>query len=280
MPQQFTNQAQLSYNDTVVLSNTVTGEIADVLTVSKTALEDTYTVGGRLTYVVNLINSGATPLTDLTLTDDLGAGTDGTPLLTYVEGSVHYFAGGIEQPAPTAAGGVTLTIEGIAVPANGNAAVIYETEVNEFASPEIGATLTNTVTASGDGTATVTASATVPVAVGPVLSIVKSLAPLQVPGSGSVTYTFLLSNTGNEAADGDDNLILTDQFAPILSNITVTYNGSPMPASGYTYDENTGVFQTTAGAVEVPAATFEQQGKSGIWIATPGEATLTVTGTI
>ncbi len=279
MPQQFTNQAQLSYNNTVVLSNTVTGEIADVLSMTKTVLEDAYTVGGRLTYVVNLINSDTVPLTGLTLTDDLGAGTGATPLLTYVDGSVHYFAGGIAQHAPTATGGTTLTITGITVPANGNAAVIYEVLVNEYASPEVGATLTNTVTASGDGTTLVTAQATVPVAAGPILSIVKSLSPLQVSGSGSVTYTFLICNTGNHAAGGDDNLILTDQFAPVLSDIAVTYNGAPMSATGYTYDEGTGVFQTTEGAISVPAATFTQN-EDGTWTSTPGEATLTVTGTI
>lgn len=125
MPQQFTNRAQLSYNDTVVLSNTVIGEIQDMLSVTKTALEDSYTVGGRLTYVVNLVNSDTVPLTGLTLVDDLGAGDGGTPLLTYVDGSVHVFADGVEQPAPAATftqnedgswttvpGEVTLTVTG------------------------------------------------------------------------------------------------------------------------------------------------------------------------
>ena len=279
MPQQFTNRAQLSYNDTVVLSNTVTGEIKDVLSVTKTALEDFYTVGGRLTYVVNLVNSDTVPLTDLTLADDLGAGDGGTPLLTYVGGSVHYFADGAEQPAPSATGGTTLTITGIAVPAGGNATVIYETTVNEYASPEVGAVITNTVTASGGTTTTVTASATVPVSTGPILAVSKSLSPLVVTASGTVTYSFVISNTGNEAADGDDSLILSDTFDPILSDIAVTYNGSPMLATGYTYNEGTGVFGTTAGAITVPAATFTQN-EDGSWTTVPGEATLTVTGAI
>ncbi len=33
----FTNQATLSYNDTIINSNTVTGEIVDPVTVSKAA---------------------------------------------------------------------------------------------------------------------------------------------------------------------------------------------------------------------------------------------------
>lgn len=279
MPQQFTNRAQLSYNNTVVLSNTVTGEIADVLSITKTVLESSYTVGGRLTYVVNLINSDTVPLTGLTLVDDLGTGTGTTPLLTYVDGSAHYFANGVEQPAPTATGTSTLTIEGISVPAGGNAAVIYETVVNEYASPEVGAVITNTVTASGDGTLSVSAEATAAAAVGAELSICKSLSPLVVSGNDSLTYTFAIRNSGNEEAGGENGPVLTDTFDPILSGITVTYNGTPMPASGYTYDEGSGLFQTVAGAIDVPAATFVQN-EDGTWTITPGEATLTITGTI
>ena len=279
MPQQFTNQAQLSYQNTVVVSNTVTGEIADVLTMTKTVLEDSYTVGDRLTYVVNLINSGTTALSDLTLLDDLATGTSETTPLTPVDGSILYYVNGVLQPAPVATGETSLTISGIDVPAGGNATVIYVVYVNGYASPEVGATLTNTVTASGDGTLSVSATATVGIKEGPLLSVTKSLTPLVVTGSGNVTYSFLIQNVGNGAADTDDNPILTDVFTPALSGITVTYNGLPMAATGYTYDEATGAIQTTAGALEVPAATFEQN-EDGTWTTTPGSATLTVTGSI
>ena len=279
MPQQFTNRAQLSYNNTVVLSNTVTGEIADVLSVTKTVLESAYTVGGRLTYVVNLVNSDTVALTDLTLVDDLGAGEGGTPLLNYSEGSVHYFVNGTAQPAPAATGGSALTIEGISVPAGGNAAVIYEAVVNEYASPEVGATLTNTVVVNGDCTLPVTATATVAANVGAELSICKSLSPLVVSGNDSLTYTFILRNSGNEAAGGENGPVLTDTFDPILSGIAVTLNGAPMSATGYTYDEASGLFQTTPGALTIPAATFTQN-EDGTWSSTPGEATITITGTI
>ena len=40
---QFTNQAQLSYNNTVVNSNVVVGEIVEVVSANKTAVVDTYT---------------------------------------------------------------------------------------------------------------------------------------------------------------------------------------------------------------------------------------------
>lgn len=279
MPQQFTNQAQLSYQNTVVVSNTVTGEIADVLAMNKTVIEDAYTVGGRLTYVVNLINSGSVALSDLTLSDDLGAGSGTTVPLTYVEGSAHYFINGIPQPDPAVTTETGLTISPVTVPAGGNTTVIYDVCANEFASPEVGATLTNTVTASGDGTVPVTAAATVDVNEAPHLAITKSLSPVTVTGSGTVTYSFLIENTGNLAAGEADNLVLTDVFAPALSGIAVTYQGAPMPASGYSYDEGTGAFMTTAGALSVPAATFVQN-EDGTWSTTPGSITLTITGTI
>ena len=69
----FTNQATLSYNGGSTNSNIITGEIIEVLTVSKTAVVDTYRTPDKITYVVSLINYGNNTLTGLTLTYDIGA---------------------------------------------------------------------------------------------------------------------------------------------------------------------------------------------------------------
>ena len=61
----FTNQATLSYNNTVTTSNITTGELLEVLSVTKTPLAATYTTGDTAVYVVNLANSGPTALTAL-----------------------------------------------------------------------------------------------------------------------------------------------------------------------------------------------------------------------
>ncbi|MBR7101110.1 MAG: hypothetical protein IKC74_02365, partial [Clostridia bacterium] len=96
-----------------------------------------------------------------------------------------------------------------------------------------------------------------------------------------VNYTFLIQNLGNEETDDDDNVILTDIFDPILTDITVSYNGTTWTeGTEYTYNEATGVFTTTAGAITVPAATYTQDAQTGVWQLTPGSVTLTVTGTI
>ena len=83
----FTNQATLSYNGGSTNSNIITGEIIEVLTVSKTAVVDTYRTPDKITYVISLINSGTTTLTGLSLTDNLGAYTVGNTTvypLTYI----------------------------------------------------------------------------------------------------------------------------------------------------------------------------------------------------
>ena len=69
----FYNQATLSYNNTTTNSNIVTGELVETLSIVKTALDSAYTSDDILAYVINIVNTGDTPYTGLTVTDDLGA---------------------------------------------------------------------------------------------------------------------------------------------------------------------------------------------------------------
>ena len=116
---------------------------------------------------------------------------------------------------------------------------------------------------------------------GPDLSITKTITPAQVSDNGTVTYTFLIQNSGNEALVATDDAAVTDTFDPVLTGITVTLNGTALAqGTGYTYDETTGAFSTVPGVITVPAATYTQDPVTGIYTGTPGLATLTVTGTI
>ena len=102
----FTNQATLSYNNTVTNSNVATGQILDVLSVTKTPLVDNYLSNDRITYVVSIVNSGNTPVTGITVDDDLGAYTLETTTyypLNYIDGSVQYYVNGALQADPTVA---------------------------------------------------------------------------------------------------------------------------------------------------------------------------------
>ena len=165
----FYNQATLTYNNKTANSNVVTGELLEVLTITKTALNPNYEPGDNITYVINIVNSGTAALTGLTLKDDLGAYTLDTNTLvplTYVEDTLQYFINGVSQASPVVAIAGDLSVTGISVPAGGNTTLLYEARVNDYANPTALSTITNTATLSGDflnndvsASATITAAA-------------------------------------------------------------------------------------------------------------------------
>lgn len=74
---------------------------------------------------------------------------------------------------------------------------------------------------------------------------------------------------------------MTDTFDPILSNISVTYNGAAWTTpANYTYNEATGVFATVPGQIVVPAASYVQDTVTGAWRTIPATVTLRVTGVV
>ncbi len=281
----FSNQATLSYNGISTDSNIAYGEILDVLAISKTAVEDSYSQGDTVTYVVALRNTGTTTLSSITLNDDLGGYDfdDNTVYpLTYIGGSLLYYVNGVLQPAPTVTAGPPLRITGISIPANGNAIIVYQVAANAFANPQTGAVITNTITATGNGINTpITASETIGALATPVLSITKSISPSQVVDNDRVTYTFVIQNTGSEAIVATDNAVISDTFNPILTDLDVSFNGAQWTEGvNYNYNEATGLFTTLPGNITVPAATYTQDETTGEFILTPGISTLIVEGTI
>lgn len=280
----FSNKATLSYNGGSVDSNTVTGEILEVLSVTKDAVLNEYTAGDTVTYVIALRNSGPTALTGLTVTDDLGGypfGTETLYPLAYVPGSALYYINGVLQPAPTVTAGPPLSVTGISVPAGGNALLVYEASVTGYAPLAVGDVITNTAVTSGGGISTpVLAFETINAGQRAILTISKSLSPAVVTENGQITYTFVIENTGNVPAVATDNIVVTDTFDPILSPISVSFNGTVWTEGvEYTYNDTTGEFSTTAGAITVPAASYTQN-PDGTWTIVPGVSTLTVNGTI
>ena len=278
----FTNRATLSYSGGSVDSNTVTGEILEALAVQKNAVMDDYTAMDDVTYVIVLRNTGAVALTNLTITDDLGAYTQGTETrypLAYTVGSMNYYVNGALQPAPAVTAGPPMVIQGISVPAGGTVMLIYEASVTRYAPLGAAATITNTATVTGNGvTAPLTAAETISTEDRADLS--KSVCPAIVTENGQLTYTFVIENTGNTPAAAGDNVVVTDTFDPRLTGINVTFNGTTWTENvNYTYNPTTGEFATVAGQITVPAAVYTQQA-DGTWTVTPGASTLVVTGQV
>ena len=281
----FTNQAQLSYNNTVVSSNIVVGEILEVVSAAKTAVTDTYTADGTVTYAVSIVNTGSTAVTGLTVTDDLGAylqdGVTRVPL-SYTDGSALLFINGVLQPSPVTNPGPPLTVSGITLPADSDMVLVYTVEVNSLAPLDLTGSIVNTATVTGNGIPTpVIATETVTPVQAPQLRITKSLEPAAVSENGTLTYRFTIENFGNLDATATDNVSLSDLFDPILSGITVDLDGTGWTeGTQYTYDGTTGAFATVPGQITIPAATYTQDPATGEWSTQPGTAVLRVTGTV
>ncbi|MBQ9545368.1 MAG: hypothetical protein IJV00_09615 [Clostridia bacterium] len=277
----FTNQASLAYSGGVVKSNVTYGEIVGTLTMTKTALKETYAPQGTVSYIVNIVNSGAAPTAQLTLTDDLGAFTFGTETvypLSFDPDSLSFFIEGALQPTPQYTDADSLTVTLGSLPADSVSTLIYQATVTEYADPT--GSITNTATLTGSSNE-ITASATVTAADNPVLAIAKALDPTTVDENGDVTYTFTVTNFSGTEAGTDANVSISDTFDPVLTDLAATLvnEKSLVINTDYTYDPATGEFTTTPGAITVPAATFTQN-TDGSWITTPGVSVLTVTGTI
>ena len=277
-----TNQAILTYNGVTVTSNVATGEVLEEITVTKTAIRGTYGAEDEVTYVINIVNSGVTAVTGVTVTDDLGEYTfeeDTLYPLTYSDGTAALFTNGTPSPAPTVEAGPPLVFSGITVPAGGNVSIVYQAALNQFAPLGTGAVIENTATADGTGFAPVTATETILHSAGPDLRIAKSIDPQTVKTGGNIVYTFVISNYGDEATDAD-GVKITDEFDPILTTLEATLDGAQLvETTDYTYDGVTGLFETVEGVITVPAATYFQN-DDGSWTTVPGETVLTVTGTI
>ena len=282
---QFTNQAQLSYNNATVNSNVAVGEILEVLSANKIAVTDTYAQGGDVTYVISAVNSGATPLSGLSVSDNLGAYPFGETTLyplAYKGGSVRLYINGVLQAAPAVTAGPPLVFSNITIPANSNMVLVYEANVTTFAPLGEGDSIVNTATVAGGGLSTpVTVTETVTPVAEPMLSITKCISPVPVTENGIVTYTFQIRNNGNTPADAAANVTLSDTFLPVLSGLTVLLDGVALAeGTGYTYAVTEGDFATVPGVITVPAATYTQDPVTGVWSVTPGVTTLTVSGTI
>ncbi len=278
----FTNRASLTYNNITTNSNIVTGEIVEVLSISKNPVGD-YSQDGKVTYTISVVNSGAVPFTNLTITDNLGAfiqnGQTVVPL-DYQVGSALIYVDGTVGTVTDSVVNNQLVLSGINVPANGNAVIVYEATANGFASPLPDGTITNTATLTGGGLTTpVTATAVTNATQEPVLAITKSVTPDTVTENGQLTYTLTIQNTGNTEASA--GVVVSDTFDPILSGLTVTYNNAAWTqGTNYTYNQATGEFNTIDGQITVPAATYTLDPATNEYIITPGTAVIRITGTV
>ena len=282
----FYNQAKLTFDGKTLTSNQTEGEVVTRVTLTKTAVSSDYGPDENIVYAITLVNTDDTAKTNVTVADNLGifkpaAGPEIVPL-SYVGGSVLYYQNGILQSSPSVSAGPPLVISGITIPAGGNVIILYEVKANEYAPRGENATIKNSVEATGEGLCEELSDSTViSTRNEPMLSIAKAICPESVSCGDQVTYTFIIQNTGNTPVVATDNLVVSDLFNPVLTDIVASLNGTPLSEeSQYAYTEQTAEFTTIGGAILVPAATFTRDSETGLISTAPGVAVLTVSGRI
>ena len=159
---------------------------------------------------------------------------------------------------------------------------VYTATPNAYAPLGEGGSITNIATVDGGGlTAPLTATETVTADDDGTLNITKSLTPTVVSDGDTLTYTLTIENESTAPVLAAGGAVVTDTFDPILSPISVTFNGTPWVAgTDYTYNPATGAFATLPGALIVPAATAQQDPVTGEYSLTPGISTIVITGTV
>ena len=273
----FFNQATLIFEGAQTLSNITEGAVNSTLTITKAALSLDYERNSLVSYLITITNPTGSTREGVIVNDNLGTFSLGDELITpldYVDGSAILLTDGVSAPLGATATEGTLTFDPISIAANSSVNIIFTARVNELAPLDVGSTIENTAS-----TECIDEGATAEVGVRSFtsLTIAKAVCPMNVSCGERISYTFIIQNTGNTPAS--DGLIVSDTFTPQLTDLIVTLDGEPFPATSYTYDEISGVFTTAEGEITVPAAAYTV-GEGGVISTTPGVAVLTVSGII
>lgn len=287
MAQIITNQASIAYEyngqSASALSNIATATLNDPLSVEKVSLQSVYRVGDEITYSISFENNGTGALSGITVTDDLGSyavGTASATPLTYLSPALLLIDGvSVGNITPTVtANSVQFTIPALA--AGSQAQILYRAEINQNAPLTIGSTITNTAEIAVAGSATtVSDSNTITVDDYADITVTKSMTPAGLGSGEPLTYTFVISNYGNAAAE---NIVLSDAFDPAPENITVQLGGVTVPATDYTYTGGVLTYPAASAAqtLSLPAATITQDPNTGNTQITPSSLVITVTGVL
>lgn len=266
------------------VSNVAEISVESAIGFTKTSLGNSYGDNSTLTYILTVTNSSTSAIAESTVTDNLGTYIYGTLELTpldYISPAVLLINGqdvsaqlGVNTETQ---GSLIFTLP--TIPAGATANIIYKAQVNDFAPLAIDSSIVNVSTfESSSECADTTASATVSVANAANISIIKQMCPNPVICGDTLTYSIKIYNYGNTAAE---NVVLTDDFNPAPSNITVSRDGTLLLGSDYTYADGTlTVPSSTAASITVPAASFTQDATTGVISITPSVVEYTITGTV
>lgn len=266
------------------VSNLAEIGLESAISLTKSTLGDNYSEDSVITYIISITNTSTSPVSNVTVTDDLGRFVFGTleliPL-TYAPPALLLINGQDVSTQLTVESGAdgSLVFGFPTLPAGATANIVYRAAVNEFASPDVDSTITNTATLTSDSDcADGSASATITALSAPNVSVLKQMSPNPVVCGDTVTYTIRIYNYGNTAAE---NVVLSDTFSPAPDIISITRDGVALVATDYTYINGTLTIPATdTSNLTVPAASFVRDANTGVVTVIPGIVEYVITGTI
>lgn len=231
------HQATLLYNNTKTNSNTVKTQILSLydLSATLTPLLENYTPGNCITYISRIENTGSAAVYNLKIIDDLGKGT-----LNYITESAKAFINGNPVPVKSQINNdnITFIISNVLNPKD-NVIIIFDV-TSSMSNP---ASITTTQTILGNGGSltgsTVEAvfqpKATVTLADYVSLNITKLASSDSIYDGDELSYTFEMTNSGNNCAR---DVTFSDTFPSgyKINSITLLPANSPTPI---TYDPAT-----------------------------------------
>ena len=245
--------------------------------VSKQSLQTGFVPGENITYNITITNDGVNPLTNFTITDDLGRGTSTTSPLTYVISSARLIVNDIVSLInPTVIDPLTFLI-----PATLNSGeslnIFYVAEVDETLAQDI-SSITNSITATATDTTstntyTETAEQTITRVNDASLVIVKQSNQTVINSGDNLDYTISISNQGSLPAT---DVVITDTLPEgfTINNISITQNGTT-----YNYSPSEYTVDALTNTLTLPNSTGRPITIDGFVSGVDNTAIITVSGT-
>ena len=279
------NQASVSYTYTGARApETRTSNVANTtliedysFIISKQALQTGYVPGENITFIVTITNDGVNPLTNFTITDDLGRGTDTTSPLTYILSSARLIVNDTTSSInPTSTDPLTFTIP-TTLNSGESLNIAYVAEVNETLAQDVDL-ITNTVSASGTSTTgtnpiTETTSNTISRVNDASLVIIKQSNQSVINSGDNLDYTITVSNQGALSAT---DVVITDTLPEgfTVNNISISQNGTT-----YNYAPNEYTINPATNTLTLPNAAGRAITIDGFIAGVDNSAIITVSGT-
>ncbi|WP_440961802.1 DUF7507 domain-containing protein [Paenibacillus nitricinens] len=205
-------------------SNTVSIPVsAPNVTLSKTASVADVAVGENLTYTITVSNTSSVAVSNIVVSDPIPTGG------TFVAGSV--IVGGSSVPAANPNTGISIS----SIAAGNSTTLSFKVNVSSLPNPAQFANRASASFTSGAFTGSSLSNTVVTPVYQPIISMVKSANTAQASVGGSLSYSILISNTGNIAT----TLLLTDTLPPqaVFNANSVIIGGTPLPG----YNPVTGI---------------------------------------